>query len=807
MSVDLAPPTVRRRVVALGAAALVLTGLAAPAVAPPPASAATVTVPDLPVGADGLARAIVAYDGGVVPAGALDTLDELGVVRGIELSTIGAVAVTAPQAVIETVAALDDRIVAVEPQRRLQTDLYASKDQISAVGLDTAATYRPDGATTDATRPGVTGEGVVVAVLDSGIFAEHPDFLRDDADPSSSRVTTGLHFAFSEIQDSGGISYEQWDSYAESTGPIALQDEIGHGTHVASTVGGDGSLAASTDGPDLAGVAPGVELISMKVADAPFGIVDDIDWEEAALAAFDYSIRHKDELGITMTQNSWGLLPAEPDCLGAGCGEPTDFDAMAEMIGAVEDAGISVIFSAGNSGPDPDTIGHYHRADQALLVGAACKQVDGACPDGEMTDFSSRGAADGSGPQVDVAAPGDRIMAALSPSVLTPLTECPETQHPGYFCISGTSMASPHVSGVAALMYEANPDLTVPQAYDCIIDTADDMLAAGVDRASGHGMVNARAAVECAHALTLARAPGDGAGVVTRLWGADRLRTATAVSKASHPQADSADAVLLARMDDFADGLAGTPLAAAMDAPLLLTPSDRLDDVTLAEVRRVLPDGGRVLLLGGRAALAPAVADALRDAGFRVERADGATRFDTAVAIAERLGELVDLRTAIIARGDDFPDALAAGPAATATDGAILLSDGDRRSSATDAFLASHPDLDRVAVGGPAAAAHPEAQAVSGPDRAATAAEVAATFLPSPSAVGIARQDGFADALTGGVHAASRGMPILLTAGDSLPAPTGRFVSRTDSLAGAVVYGGQAAVSRAVVEELDQRLR
>lgn len=141
---------------------------------------------------------------------------------------------------------------------------------------------------------------------------------------------------------------------------------------MASTVGGDGSTSASHDGLDLAGVAPAVEIVSMKVADAPFGIVDDIDWEEAALAAFDYIIRHP-ELGIRIAQNSWGLLPHEPDCLGAGCGEPTDFDAMAAMIGAVEDAGVSVVFSAGNSGPEPDTIGHYHKPGQAILVAAACK--------------------------------------------------------------------------------------------------------------------------------------------------------------------------------------------------------------------------------------------------------------------------------------------------------------------------------------------------------------------------------------------------------------------------------------------------
>ena len=492
----------RRPLVATCAALLVGAALLAPtaAGAAPPATL-EVDLDRLPTGEDGLVRAIVAYRDGAVTQGSLALLDRVGVTRGIELSTIGAVAVTAPAAAVQALAAADPRIVAVEPQRRLQLDLYASKEMIDAVGVDEPESYTATVGQDrgEVERPGVTGAGIGVAVLDSGIFAPHPDF--------GERVAGGYHFAFSEIQDTGGISYEEWDAYAESTGPIAMQDEIGHGTHVASTVGGDGSLSADAGGPDLAGVAPGVTFHSYKVADAPFGIVDDIDWEEAALAAFDHVIRKHEDLGIHIAQNSWGLLPAEPDCLGAGCGEPTDFDAMQEMIAAVEDAGVHVVFSAGNSGPEPGTIGAYHSADRAILVGAACKSVDSTrCEDGQrVVDFSSRGAEDGTGPQIDVLAPGDTIEAAVSPSVLLPLTECPEFQQPGYYCISGTSMASPHVSGVVALMLEANPDLGVEAVKECLYTTAtDDPDTPAIDE--GHGMVDTRAAIECAHARSLTAA-------------------------------------------------------------------------------------------------------------------------------------------------------------------------------------------------------------------------------------------------------------------------------------------------------------
>lgn len=491
-----------RRLAAL--VAVLTTGAATALIAPVSAGAipelTAIAVPSVPTDEAGHGKVIVAFDG-VVPAGTLDALRNLGVERAIELPTIGAVAVTADLPVVNVLSSLPG-VTSVEPQRRLVSYLYASKGQINALGVDQPSTYttRVGGKRVTGTRPGVTGEGVTVAVLDSGIFAPHPDF--------GDRVVKGLNFSYAEAAQQVGFTAEQWDAYAESTGTLALQDEIGHGTHVASTVGGDGSLSASQGGPDLAGVAPGVDFISMRVATPGFGIVDDLDWEEAALAAFDWTIRHREEYGIDITQNSWGLLPTEPNCLGLDCGEPTDFDAMSQMIASVVDNGIHVVFSAGNDGPEPGTIGGYHdAANGAVLVGAACKSVDssGCVPGQEITGFSSRGAADGTGPQVDVVAPGDTIMAALSPSVLAPLTECAEIQQPGYFCISGTSMSSPHVSGVLALMLQANPAATPAQAKQCLLSTAVDMMTPGFDIHSGLGMVDTKAALTCVHALTLTK--------------------------------------------------------------------------------------------------------------------------------------------------------------------------------------------------------------------------------------------------------------------------------------------------------------
>lgn len=475
----------------LAAALLAATMLAVPAALSTPAGAAA------PASSAELVKVIASLDG-ELDAALGERLESLGVQRGLELPTIDAVALTLPAAAVPLVAELPG-VQAVVPQRRLQLHLYRSKEQIKALGVSAPDRYRSS--TQSFERPGVTGKGVTVGIIDSGIFAEHPGF--------GGRVVAGLNFEFSELVDSGVVPADQWDAYAETTGASALQDEVGHGTHVAGTVGGSGEGAQSDR--DLSGVAPDVSLVSLKIASAANGVVEDVGFEENALAAIDYLIRHRD-LGVNLTNNSWGLLETEPSSVPGG--EPTDFDAANAVVEAASAAGITMVFSAGNDGPEPGSINlDPGGAPSAITVAAACKGVDegqgGSCPAGEITGFSSRGAANGTGPQVDVSAPGDQILAPVSPvSVLTPLTECLDPGEPLYYCISGTSMAAPHVAGVVALMQQVKPDLTPAQAERCLETTADDLLAPGVDIDSGHGMVDTVEALRCTHALTARTALG-----------------------------------------------------------------------------------------------------------------------------------------------------------------------------------------------------------------------------------------------------------------------------------------------------------
>ncbi len=298
---------------------------------------------------------------------------------------------------------------------------------------------------------------------------------------------------------------------------------------------------------------------------------------------------------------------------------------------------------------------------------------------------------------------------------------------------------------------------------------------------------------------------GPGQATLTRIAGADRIGTSIAASKAGFPNDNSASAVVLARSDTFPDALAGVPFAAHVHGPLLLTTQTGLPDGVIAEIQRVLPIGSAVFVLGGTSALSPSIDLRLTSLGYKPVRIQGANRYETAVKIANALGDPV---TVFEADGENFPDALSAGPAAVNTHGAILLTAGTSQSPATADYLATHQRDIRYAVGGPAAKADAQATPLIGADRYATSSLVAKTFFDAPSAVGVASGAAFPDALSGGpVTAASGGPLVLVPAQGELPTSTLDYLTgiATSVLSG-WAFGGPVALSTAVADEAARAL-
>ncbi|MEU1086216.1 S8 family serine peptidase [Streptomyces sp. NPDC005892] len=275
---------------------------------------------------------------------------------------------------------------------------------------------------------GNTGEGVDVAVLDSGYDVEHPDLQ---------------NIASSE-------------TFVPGEG---VDDLHGHGTHVASTIAGSGAASGGKE----KGVAPGARLHVGKVLDMAGSGQD--SW---ILAGMEWAARDVKAKVISMS---------------LGSDAPSDgTDLLSQAVGELSaETGALFTIAGGNTGPAAHTIGSPGTADAALTVGA----VDSA---DAIADFSSRGprfADDGIKPEIT--APGVDVLAARSR-----LTWDGE----GYYSTkSGTSMATPHVAGVAALLASEHPDWTGAQLKDALVSTSKATPAIGVDD-GGNGRVDAVAATK-----------------------------------------------------------------------------------------------------------------------------------------------------------------------------------------------------------------------------------------------------------------------------------------------------------------------
>jgi putative cell wall-binding protein len=288
-----------------------------------------------------------------------------------------------------------------------------------------------------------------------------------------------------------------------------------------------------------------------------------------------------------------------------------------------------------------------------------------------------------------------------------------------------------------------------------------------------------------------------GVAKTTRLAGSDRIETALAVSRAAVLDGE-ASAMVLARSDDYADALAGTPVAIEREGAVLLTDGDSLSAGIADELERALADDGEVIVVGGTAAISESVVDAIEARGHAVRRVAGSDRYATAAQLADELDAPGGV---LLATGRNFPDALAAGAAAARIGAVVLLTDGDRLPEATESWLAENTAPPMWAIGGPAAAAVPSAEAVAGSDRYATAVAVADRFFNDPAIVSVASGATFADALAGGVHAGRLSAPLLLVDPDAMPDVVADWLDGHDAVR-AYVYGGTASVSGTVLEQV-----
>ena len=346
----------------------------------------------------------------------------------------------------------------------LQLNRLPALSGLRAIHLDRRLRYFLDesaplvGAPRAWTELGVTGRGVTVAVIDSGIDALHRDL------PYGAKVIQNVKLA-PDLFGAGPLALE---------GLADTDTTSGHGTHVASTAAGSGAAL----GGKYRGVAPGAQLVGVGAGEALFILT--------ALEAFDWVLQNRLKYGIRVISNSWGT---------SGAFDERDPINVASRL--AHGSGLAVVFAAGNDGPGTNTLNPYCVAPWVICVAAGHK--DGAT----LAEFSSRGIAGDALYQPSLAAPGVDIAAARATTgIVTNAFFAVDLVNLGtdaayYAAASGTSMATPHVSGTVALMLEANPALTPDQVKALLQSTATPMPGYARHEA-GAGFLNAFEAVRAA---------------------------------------------------------------------------------------------------------------------------------------------------------------------------------------------------------------------------------------------------------------------------------------------------------------------
>jgi subtilisin family serine protease/putative cell wall-binding protein len=652
---------------------------------------------------------------------------------------------------------------------------------------------------------GATGQGITIAIVDTGVDLNHPDL--------ENKLVPG------------------YNAILDSTDIYTAQDDNGHGTHVA------GIAAAELNNRGVVGVAYQAKIMPVKALDKTGEGADDIIAE-----------------GIVWAVNHGARI------INLSLGSDTETAILRSAVEYAVENGVLVVAAAGNLDPlkasNPGI--NYPASYPKVLAVTATDSND------QIANISA------TGPESVLAAPGMDIISDYW------------TKDKGstYAVADGTSMASSFVVGVAALIWSKHPDWNAERVKIALENGAKDLGIPGRDEQYGFGRVDAEQSV-CANepvqalsvpanvaasgalvegavgsqanllvparafsqsvkvnlrkasspenlpdgilsggpafAVDLTGIPekiltltvqaeipsgssgllghiyrwsgsrwipvGGGtassqikagiyeagiyqagytqAGSTTRLAGKNRRETAIEIAKAAFPA--GTDTVILAREDNFPDALSGVPLAYKEHAPILLTNSQSLPAEVLTEINRLAPE--KVILLGSTGAISDQVQNQLRLQGYSVNRIGGPNRYATAAAIAKALGTT---GKAIMVNGENFPDALVIAAQAARNGEPILLTDNQILTTETDLVLRQLSVTETLVIGGEARVSGavfgqlPGARRIAGSNRYETAANVLSEYISVNPTCYLATGEDFPDALTGGLLAAMQSTNLIL---------------------------------------------
>lgn len=293
---------------------------------------------------------------------------------------------------------------------------------------------------------------------------------------------------------------------------------------------------------------------------------------------------------------------------------------------------------------------------------------------------------------------------------------------------------------------------------------------------------------------------------VSRLAGEKRFDTAVEISKAGW---EHSDVVVIANGFEFADALAGAPLAAELDAPILLSRNNELDDVVMEEIQRL--GATRAVILGGDSAIGSQVNQQLGRNGIYTRRIAGVNRYETARLISREVSNRTSSEAAVVVSGQNFADALSIASYASQEGMPIYLSRTNTLSEELENTLADYEQV--VFIGGEAAVSSEVESTIeksgtattriAGDTRYDTNLAVLEMMAINGDNLYVATGTNFADALTGSVLAGIEGTGVALVRDNEETLANFKTFSDESSLERYTIFGGPAAVSSSIEEHLN----
>lgn len=580
-----------------------------------------------------------------------------------------------------------------------------------------------------------TGNGVTLAVIDGGVSAGGED-LACHTFRSPYNSTTG----------------------APSAEPEPTNPAGSHGTHVAGV-----AVQCSNNGIRTAGTAPGADLLPVRVSDGGYAITSQYLADGIIWAADHGASVINMSLGRRCTTD-WPTCGINDQALN----DAIDYAAALDIV---------MVAASGNFSKGYVSYPANHPA--VIAVGATTIARS-------LASYSDRGS------DLDLVAPGGG-----DPHVDGILQESfdDSTGVWGVYGKVGTSFAAPLVAGTAVLMREANPDLSSSAIREILASTALDLGTQGWDPAYGSGLLQAQDAVVASTlprpsigdatiaggSAAVSEAVGDQIALATgavpeRLAGPNRYATAAALSAVAHDP--GIPLVYVTTGTNYPDAISLGAVAALLSAPVLLVDTG-VPVETRNELARLSPE--RIIIVGGPMAVPESVAaDLAAYSNQPIQRIAGHDRYATSAQVSQSFFAPGTVGAVFLASGEASWDALAAGSAAAATIGPVLL------TRSTDLPAAASDEIARLApprvviVGGLDAVSGAVEQAIldlgipverlAGIDRYDTSARLSRwAFSTTPAPMLIATGENYPDGLAATSYIGARGGSLLLTRSADLP--------------------------------------